>query len=139
MAEWAEIERDEGVWTVPAKRTKATRQHPGPLRDRALAILGATRALGDGASPLVFTGRPGRPVEEKQLRRQLQKNHIAAVPHEFRWSFRNCAAEETNHPQAVIEAALAHVVQNRIEAANARSDLFERQRALMDDWSRYLA
>ena len=62
-----------------------------------------------------------------------------AVPHGFRSSFRDWAAEETNHPREVIEAALAHVVRNKVEAAYARSDLFERRRILMDDWACYLA
>ena len=138
-AEWSEIDRDEGVWTLPAKRTKANRRHRVPLCGRALEILEAARALGDGAGPLVFTGRPGRAIEEKQLRRLLGKHKIAAVPHGFRSSFRDWAAEETDHPREVIEAALAHVVRNRVEAAYARSDLFERRRRLMDDWAGYLA
>ena len=61
------------------------------------------------------------------------------MPHGFRSSFRDWASEETDHPWEVIEAALAHVVGNRVEAVYARSDLFERRRVLMDDWSRYLA
>ena len=61
------------------------------------------------------------------------------MPHGFRSSFRDWAGEETEHPREVIEAALAHVVRNRVEAAYARSDLFERRRILMDDWARYLA
>ena len=61
-----------------------------------------------------------------------------AVPHGFRSTFRDWAAEETDHPREVIEAALAHVVRNRVEAAYARSDLFDRRRGLMDDWARYL-
>ena len=81
------------------------------------------------------TGRPGKPIDEKQLRRMLWKHRIAAVPHGFRSSFRDWAAEETNHPREVIEAALAHVVQSRVEAAYARSDLFERRRILMNDWA----
>ena len=60
---------------------------------------------------------------------------IAVVPHGVRSSFRDWAAEQTNHPREVIEAALAHVVQNRVEAAYARSDLFERRRLLMNDWA----
>ena len=71
--------------------------------------------------------------------RLLQEHGIAAVPHGFRSTFRDWAAEETDHPREVIEAALAHVVRNRVEAAYARSDLFERRRVLMDDWARYLA
>ncbi len=60
---------------------------------------------------------------------------IAAVPHGFRSSFRDWAAEETDHPREVIEAALAHVVRNRVEAAYVRSDLFERRRVLMEEWA----
>ena len=68
----------------------------------------------------------------------MQNLKIAAVPHGFRSSFRDWAAEETNHPREVVEAALAHVVGNRTEAAYARSDLFERRRRLMDEWAAYL-
>lgn len=63
----------------------------------------------------------------------------AAMPHGFRSGFRDWAGEETDHPREVVEAALAHVVRNRVEAAYARSDLFERRRRLMDDWAGYLA
>ena len=69
----------------------------------------------------------------------LRNLDIAAVPHGFRSSFRDWAAEDTDHPREVIEAALAHVVRNPVEAAYARSDLFERRRRLMNDWEAYLA
>ena len=68
----------------------------------------------------------------------LRTLEVPAVPHGFRSTFRDWAAEETNHPREVVEAALAHVVQNKVEAAYARSDLFERRRRLMDDWSAYV-
>ena len=84
-------------------------------------------------------GGPYPPEEEKQLRRMFRKHGIAAVLHGFRSSFRDWAAEETDHPREVIEAALAHVVQNRVEAAYRRTDLFERRRRLMNDWATYLA
>ena len=109
-----------------------------PLCGRALEILEAAQAFEDGTGPLVFTRGQGKAIEEKQLRRLLGKHKIAAVPHGFRSSFRDWAAEETDHPREVIEAALAHVVRNRVEAAYARSDLFERRRRLMDDWAGYL-
>ncbi len=137
-AEWAEIDRDEGVWTVPASRMKANRQHRVPLCGRALEILEAAGTLGKGAGPLVFTRGEGKPLSDKELRWLVREQGIAAVPHGFRSSFRDWAAEETDHPREVIEAALAHVVRNRVEAAYARSDLFERRRVLMDDWARYL-
>ena len=138
-AEWEEIDRDAGVWTVPARRMKANRQHRVPLCGRALEILEAAQALGEGAGPLVFTRGQGKPLNDKQLRWLVREQGIAAVPHGFRSSFRDWAAEETDHPREVIEAALAHVVRNRVEAAYARSDLFDRRRVLMNDWARYLA
>ena len=81
----------------------------------------------------------GKPLYDRQLRWLLRKLQIAAVPHGFRSSFRDWTAEETNHPREVIEAALAHVVRNRVEAAYRRTDLLERRRGLMDDWASYLA
>ena len=138
-AEWAEIDRSGRVWTVPARRAKTNRRHRVPLCGRALEILEAAQALDEGAGPLVFTRGQGKPLSDKQLRWLVCEQEIAAVPHGFRSSFRDWAAEETDYPREVIEAALAHVVRNRVEAAYARSDLFERRRVLMDDWARYLA
>ena len=137
-AEWAEIDRREGVWTVPATRMKAKREHRVPLCGRAIDIIDEARTFGDG-SPIVFTIGDGQPIIEKHLRRLLATLEIAAVPHGFRSSFRDWAAEETDHPREVVEAALAHVVQNKVEAAYRRTDLFERRRRLMNDWAGYLA
>ncbi len=132
-AEWTEIDIAGRVWTIPATRMKAKRPHRIPLSVRATEILDAARTL--VAGPLVFSAADGAPLPEKALRRLLQDLNIAAVPHGFRSTFRDWAAEETGHPREVIEAALAHVVQNQVEAAYARSDLFERRRRLMEDWS----
>ena len=117
---------------------KAKREHRVPLCRRALEVLEAARSLGDGGG-LVFPMRSGRPIAPSTLPKMLQQHKIAGVPHGFRSSFRDWAAEETDHPREVIEAALAHVVQNKVEAAYARSDLFERRRLLMDDWAQHLA
>ncbi len=136
-AEWSEIDPRESVWTIPATRMKAQRQHRVPLCRPAAEILDAARAIG-GGSPLVFTHRGGQPLHEKRLRQLLEKHGIAAVPHGFRSSFRDWAAEETNHPREVVEAALAHVVLNKVEAAYRRTDLFERRRRLMEQWAEYL-
>ena len=134
-AEWTEIDAAGRVWTIPATRMKAKRAHRIPLSRRAIEILDAARTHGTGGSPLVFPVVDGAPLPEKALRRLLQDRKIAGVPHGFRSTFRDWAAEETNHPREVVEAALAHVVHNQVEAAYARSDLFERRRRLMDDWS----
>ena len=133
-AEWTEIDTAGRVWIIPATRMKAKRAHRIPLSRRSMEILDAARTLGDGSSPLVFLAADRAPLPEKALRRLLGELKIPAVPHGFRSTFRDWAAEQTNHPREVVEAALAHVVTNQVEAAYARSDLFERRRRLMDDW-----
>ena len=137
-ARWTEMDTSARVWTIPATRMKAQREHRVPLCRRAVEILDAVRTLGDGAGPLVFTNGDGDPLEEKVLRRLLERQRVPAVPHGFRSSFRDWAAEETEHRREVIEAALAHIVGNKVEAAYARSDLFERRQRLMDEWAEYL-
>ena len=86
----------------------------------------------------VSTEARGKRFNDMALSGLLRTLEVPAVPHGFRSTFRDWAAEETNHPREVVEAALAHVVQNKVEAAYARSDLFERRRQLMDDWSAYV-
>ena len=117
---------------------KAKREHRVPLSGRPLEVLDAARTLGDGRG-FVFPMRSGRSIAPSTFPKMLQYHEVAAVPHGFRSSFRDWAAEMTDHPRDVIEAALAHVVQNKVEAAYARLDLFERRRRLMDDWAEYLA
>ena len=136
-ARWREVDTASGVWTIPATRMKAKREHRVPLCGRALAVLAEARSLGPGA-PLAFPTSRGRPLKDMALSGLLKQLGIAAVPHGFRSSFRDWAAEETDHPREVVEAALAHTVRNPVEAAYARSDLFERRRRLMDDWAAYL-
>ena len=120
LATWAEMDRAGRVWTIAAARMKAKREHRVPLCGRALEILDAVRTLGDG-HPLVFPMRSGKAISASTLPKTLQYHRIAAVAHGFRSSFRDWAAEETDHPREVIEAALAHVVQNKVEAAYART------------------
>ena len=137
LATWDEIDTAGRVWTVPATRMKMNREHRVPLSPQAVEVLDAARSLADG-NPLVLPNRWGNPVKGTFLSELLRNLDIAAVPHGFRSSFRDWAAEETDHPREVIEAALAHVVRNRVEAAYARSDLFERRRRLMDEWAAYV-
>ncbi len=137
-AAWKEIDREAGVWSIPARRTKGNREHRVPLCGRASEVLDEARRLGRG-SPLVFPSVGGKPLGNTAMSELLRELGIAAVPHGFRSSFRDWAAEETDHPREVAEAALAHKVRNQIEAAYRRSDLFERRRRLMDDWVAYLA
>ncbi len=138
-ARWSEMDRNAAVWTVPADRMKALREHRVPLSVPALKVLDAAQPLGAGDCPLVFPTAQGKPLTDMALSSLLKKLEIAAVPHGFRSTFRDWAAEETNHPREVVEAALAHTVRDKVEAAYARSDLFERRRRLMDEWAAYSA
>ena len=128
LATWDEIDVAGRVGTISAVRMKAKREHRVPVCGRALEILDAARALGDG-NPLMLPMRSGNALSPSTLPKMLQYHRISAVAHGFRSSFRDWAAEETDHPREVIEEALAHVVQNKVEAAYARSDLFERRAA----------
>ena len=143
LATWAEIDMDAATWTVPAERMKAGREHRVPLSPAALAVIegtGATRRRNraDTAAALVFPAPRGGPLSDSTMSKLLRELGIQAVPHGFRSSFRDWAAECTYTPHRVMEAALAHVVANKAEAAYARSDLFDKRRELMDAWAAYL-
>ena len=128
------MDLDAAVWMVPGARMKAKRDHRVPLSGQAVALLHDARRLSVGTG-LVFPSPRGKPLSDMTLSKLLKELGIAAVPHGFRSSFRDWAAEQTNTPREVVEAALAHTVRNPTEAAYARSDLFERRRRLMDDWA----
>ena len=130
-------EVDGDVWTVPASRMKSGRAHRVPLSARALAVLDEAREL--GAGDLVFPSVTGRAMSDSTLSKLLKENAIEGTPHGMRSAFRDFASERTNTPHAVMEAALAHAIPNKAEAAYARSDLLDKRRTLMDAWARYLA
>ena len=137
-ARWSEIDLDSAVWTIPGERMKAGREHRVPLSGRALSVLAEARHEADGGD-LVFRSPAGRPLAASALAKLLRELAIDAVPHGFRSSFRDWAAECTDSPREVCELALAHVNSDRVEAAYRRSDLFEKRRALMDGWAAYVA
>ncbi len=137
-AKWNEIDPEARTWTVPADRIKAAREHRVPLSPRALQVLAEARELVDG-SGLVFPSPRGKTLSDMTLSKLVKELGIQAVPHGFRSSFRDWAAECSDAPREVCELALAHVNSDRVEAAYRRSDLFERRRQLMDDWSAYTA
>jgi integrase len=137
-ARWQEIDFVTKTWTVSADRIKAGRVHRVPLSTRCLALLARAEAIADGGV-YVFPGQsPKRPLSNMvflMVLRRLGRNDVTA--HGFRSAFRDWAAERTNVPRAVCEAALAHVVRDRTEAAYFRSDLFDRRRELMETWARF--
>ena len=138
-ADWSEIDFSGSTWTVPASRMKARHAHRVPLSDRALEVLAEARELGDGRG-LVFPGtRSGRPLSDMTISKLLRELGIPAVPHGFRSSFRDWAAESTRFESDVVEAALAHRNPNKVESAYKRTDLFDLRRKLMQAWASYLA
>jgi integrase len=138
-ATWGEIDIDARVWTVPGERMKAGREHRVPLSDPALAILAAMRLPGAVPDALIFPGaKAGSPLSDMSLTavlRRMSRGDFTA--HGFRSTFRDWAAEETSFPREVAEAALAHTIKDRVEAAYRRGDALEKRRALMTAWAVY--
>jgi len=140
-ATWDEIDMRERLWRIPSDRMKAGIEHRVPLSAQALDVLIEALELGDD-SGLVFPSplNPGTPMSDMTLTKILRSTGLAdrATVHGFRSSFKNWTLEQTDSPWAVSEAALAHTLGNSTEQAYARSDLFERRRALMQNWADYL-
>ena len=136
-ATWAEIDADAREWRIPADRMKAGVEHRVPLSDAALAVLDAMRPL-RRADDLVFPSTRGA-VDDSTLRKYLRRVVGPVTVHGFRSAFRSWCQEQSSVPHAVCEMALAHRVGSDVERSYARSDLFEKRRALMADWATYLA
>ena len=134
-ARWSEFDLAEKVWTVPAERMKARREHRVPLSARVLAILAAMPRSGD----FVFPGRKEKQhLSNMALLMFLRRNgHTEITTHGFRSSFRDWAAESTGFANEVAEMALAHVISSGVEAAYRRGDLFNKRRQLMTAWARH--
>lgn len=127
------------VWTVPANRMKARKEHRVPLSPRSLAILRDATALQVDDSAFIFAGgKRGKPLSNMAMMavlRRMGRDDITV--HGFRSTFRDWAAERTNYPNEVVEMALAHAVGGKVEAAYRRGDLFEKRRRLMAEWATY--
>ena len=148
-AQWSEIDlgtpatpgkpATAAVWTIPASRMKAKREHRVPLSPRAGEILKAAKGLGEGTG-LVFPGTlKGKLLSDMTLSKLVKELGFEADIHGFRTSFRTWAQEKTNFAREVAEAALAHTIKDKAEAAYARSDMFEKRRKMMEAWAGYLA
>lgn len=139
-ARWSEFDLEAKLWTIPKDRMKAGKAHVVPLSPRMLAILkeAATLRTDDAPDALVFPGgKTGKPMSDMALTMLLRRMGVDATAHGFRSSFRDWAAEATNFPREVAEAALAHTLENKVEAAYRRSDFLEKRRKLMDAWASY--
>jgi integrase len=142
-ARWDEIDLKAKVWTIPADRIKAGREHRVPLSAQAVAILKslqeAREKMPDGEPcPWVFPGVRGKSLSNGailSLLRRMKRSDITA--HGFRSTFRDWAAEQTAFPRDVAEMALAHAISDKVEAAYRRGDLYEKRKKLMEGWASY--
>ena len=140
-ATWDEVDLRGQVWRIPSHRMKKGVEHRVPLSSQVMDVLEEASTLRDD-SGLVFPSplRPGTPMSDMTLTKVLRATGLAerATVHGFRSSFKNWTLEETDAPWAVSESALAHILGNSTEQAYARSDLFDRRRALMQQWADYV-
>ena len=132
-ARWSEFDLKAKLWTVPASRMKSGREHRVPLSDRAVALLQALPRRGEH----VFINGGGKPLSDMAMLQLLRGMQPGLTVHGMRSSFRDWAGDRTAHPRDVIEMALAHVVNDKTEAAYRRGDALEKRRCLMSDWSAF--
>lgn len=137
-AKWGEINEGEKLWTIPGDRMKAKKEHRVPLSDRALEILKSLPR--EQGSDFLFPGaRAGAPLSNMAMLELMRGMRPGYVPHGFRSTFRDWAAERTGYPNHVVEMALAHAIESKVEAAYRRGELLEKRRRLMADWAKYCA
>jgi integrase len=135
-ATWGEVDLDKAIWTIPAGRMKAGKEHRVPLSARAVEILEGVKPLGN---ELLFPSDKGGMLSGMAMSMLLRRMKVDATVHGFRSGFRDWSAECTGYAHEVCEMALAHVIGNKAEAAYRRGDLFDKRRRLMADWATYCA
>jgi len=134
-ATWAEIDLEAAVWTVPAERMKAGKEHRVPLNTQAIKLLEAMPRI--EGTDLVFPAPRGGQLSDMTLTALTRRMKLDAVPHGFRSTFRDWVFERTDYPRDLAEAALAHALESKVEAAYRRGDALERRRAMMQAWANY--
>lgn len=134
-ARWDEFDLDGRIWTIPPARMKASKEHRVPLCARALAILKEFNKLG---GEYVFPGlKPEKPLSNMAMLNVLKRMERGDLTvHGFRSTFRDWAAEQTAYPHEMAEMALAHTIDNKVEAAYRRGDLFKKRMRMMQDWQK---
>jgi integrase len=136
-ARWSEFDLAQRVWTIPAERMKAGKEHRVPLSPEAIEILEKLPRL-ETASQVVFLGQQsGRPLSNMALNMLLRRMDVDVTSHGFRSSFRDWAGDSGDYARELAEAALAHAVGDETERAYRRSDALERRRPMMEAWARY--
>ena len=137
-ARWSEIDFESATWTIPGDRMKTGRDHRVPLSNAALAVLKQAHAVKhrtEHVFTMQFARRAGKTLSDSALSNLTRNLGIDAVPHGFRSSFRDWAAEQTDVPREIVELALAHVEGSKAELAYRRTDYFDRRRELMQQWA----
>ena len=134
---WSEINREKAIWTIPAERMKAGKEHRVPLSTPAVKLLEALPR--SDSSDLVFAGADDKPLSDMALTAAMRRMEVDAVPHGFRSTFRDWVGDCTNHPRDVAEFALAHKLSDKVEASYRRSDALEKRRQMMEEWADFCA
>ncbi|MDP9423737.1 MAG: integrase arm-type DNA-binding domain-containing protein [Pseudomonadota bacterium] len=138
MARWPELDLEAGLWSIPAERMKMGRPHIVPLSPQAIDVFKRAAKHRIPATDLVFYGiKAKRPLSDMTLLKILRDMEAGVTVHGFRSAFRDWVAEQTNYPGEVAEAALAHAIPNKVEAAYRRTDFLEKRRSLMGDWGAF--
>ncbi len=132
---WQEMDLPNAIWTIPAERMKAGREHRVPLSAAAMEIL-LTLSKGSGDA-LVFPAPRGGTLSDMTMTAVMRRMKVDAVPHGFRSTFRDWCSECTNYPRDLAEQALAHAIESKVEAAYRRGDALEKRRQMMEDWAIY--
>ncbi|RYE41619.1 MAG: site-specific integrase [Hyphomicrobiales bacterium] len=135
-AQWSEIDTAAGLWTVPAERMKGKKEHRVPLSKQALALLAELPR--DEKVTFVFQGSKGQALSDMTLSAVMRRMKLTAVPHGLRSTFRDWAAEQTNHSRELAEMALAHVIENQVEAAYRRGDMLAKRAVMMQEWADFV-
>jgi integrase len=142
MAEWSEINLTDKLWIIPAAHTKTKQEHRVPLAPQAIALLDTLPKI--AGNPRLFPSTRGLPLSDmalSQLMRGMKERGeitVEAVPHGFRSTFRDWAAEQTAYPDEIRKAASGHIVGNAVQQAYQRTDLLEKRRRLMEDWADFV-
>lgn len=136
-ATWNEIDLDQAIWIIPGERMKAKKEHRVPLSEDGVALLRGLPRLAD--AEYLFPNTKGNLLSDMTLTAVLRRMEVPVTAHGFRSTFRDWAAERTNYPREVAEMALAHVLENKVEAAYLRTDMFEKRRRMMRDWAKFCA
>ncbi|WHO39127.1 tyrosine-type recombinase/integrase [Sphingobium sp. AP49] len=136
---WDEFDLEGRLWIIPAERMKAKKEHNVPLCDRALALVKRAQEIASSET-VVFPGLRGKPMSDATMAKALREAGISkevGTVHGMRSAFRDWVSEETSFPGDVAEAALAHTIKNKVEAAYRRGKLLAKRREMMAAWERH--